>query len=90
MSLSRSKSYIIVGGRLCGPYLGATFDHFRFFTNCSILVCNHSNLASRLSKGYNLPNHFVLVLSHKRGDEWSIKIVNCSQNFTFARFALKI
>ena len=25
-----------------------------------------------------------------RGDEWSIKIFNCSQNFTFARFARKI
>ena len=25
-----------------------------------------------------------------RGDEWSIKIFNCSPNFTFARFAHKI
>ena len=25
-----------------------------------------------------------------RGDEWSIKIFNRSQNFTFARFARKI
>ena len=25
-----------------------------------------------------------------RGDEWSMKIFNCSQNFTFARFARKI
>ena len=25
-----------------------------------------------------------------RGDEWSIKIFNCSQNFTFAQFARKI
>ena len=27
---------------------------------------------------------------HARGDEWSIKIFNCSQNFTFARFTRKI
>ena len=27
--------------------------------------------------------------SSSRGDEWSIKIFNCSQNFTFARFARK-
>ena len=26
----------------------------------------------------------------QRGDEWSMKIFNCSQNFTFARFARKI
>ena len=26
----------------------------------------------------------------ERGDEWSIKIFNCSENFTFARFARKI
>ena len=25
-----------------------------------------------------------------RGDEWSMKIFNCSQNFTFARFSRKI
>ena len=25
-----------------------------------------------------------------RGDEWSMKIFNCSQNFTFARFARTI
>ena len=28
--------------------------------------------------------------SWSRGDEWSIKTFNCSQNFTFARFARKI
>ena len=27
---------------------------------------------------------------HNRGDEWSIKMFNCSQNFTFARFDRKI
>ena len=28
--------------------------------------------------------------TNTRGDEWSIKIFNCSQNFTFAPFARKI
>ena len=35
-------------------------------------------------------NPFFLDIFNKRGDEWSIKIFNCSQNFTFARFAHKI
>ena len=30
------------------------------------------------------------IQDYIRGDEWSIKIFNCSQNFTFARFARKI
>ena len=38
--------------------------------------------------------HITLIQVFKayyiRGDEWSIKIFNCSQNFTFARFARKI
>ena len=29
------------------------------------------------------------VVPNNRGDEWSIKIFNCSQKFTFARFARK-
>ena len=32
----------------------------------------------------------VAYVEYLRGDEWSIKIFNCSKNFTFARFARKI
>ena len=33
---------------------------------------------------------YTIFASYVRGDEWSIKFFNCSQNFTFARFARKI
>ena len=35
-------------------------------------------------------NVIVIIPLLCRGDEWSIKIFNRSQNFTFARFARKI
>ena len=40
-------------------------------------------------KGIGLAkSHYCLI--YIRGDEWSIKIFNCLQNFTFARLARKI
>ena len=38
----------------------------------------------------NIVTKFRPMEEDIRGDEWSIKIFNCSQNFTFARFARKI
>ena len=33
---------------------------------------------------------YIFLKFQYSGDEWPIKIFNCSQNFTFARFACKI
>ena len=40
---------------------------------------------------FSIEVFFIRYLHHSsRGDERSIKVFNCSQNFTFARFARKI
>ena len=50
-----------------------------------------SSKKRRVNKPVSMETNWNGVLSANiRGDEWSIKIFNSSQNFTFARFARKI
>ena len=82
-------------------YLDTTkFLLLRFFSLKETIcpkVCSKSRFKSaknilpvnmRRSKTQSLEPFRPVV--KRRGDEWSIKIFNCSQNFTFARFARKI